>query len=165
MTSESKHEHPGGEIPHRHNESDELATHDSGRTSSERPATGEQTLELREEQLRVHTEPIERGTVRIGKEVVEEQQTLNVPVTREEVTIERHAVDRRPAEGAIGADEQTIQVPIRQEQVELDKRAVVTEEINVGKRQVQETEQVSDTVRREEARIEREGDVHVDDRR
>ena len=38
------------------------------------------------------------------------------------------------------------------------------EEIKVGKQQVQETKQVSGTVRREEARIEGEGDVEVERR-
>ena len=41
----------------------------------------------------------------------------------------------------------------------VEKEPVVKEEIEVGKRQVQETEQVSGTVRREEARVESEGDV------
>jgi uncharacterized protein (TIGR02271 family) len=50
---------------------------------------------------------------------------------------------------------------VHEEQVSVEKRAVVTEEIGIGKRKVQETEQVSGTVRREEARIEGEGDVDV----
>jgi len=44
----------------------------------------------------------------------------------------------------------------------VERRAVVTEEIHVGKRHVQDTQQVSGTVRREEARIEQDGDVDVD---
>jgi len=35
--------------------------------------------------------------------------------------------------------------------------------VSLGKRQVQETQQVSDTVRREEARIERKGNVPIHD--
>ena len=38
---------------------------------------------------------------------------------------------------------------------------MVTEEVEVGKRKVRDAEYVSDTARREEARIEREGDVEV----
>jgi len=38
---------------------------------------------------------------------------------------------------------------------------VVREEVAMGKRPVQETKQVSDTVRREEAHVEQEGDVNV----
>jgi uncharacterized protein (TIGR02271 family) len=85
-------------------------------------------------------------------------------VTREEITIERHPVEPRPADGRIGDDSATLRVPLREEQVRVDKRTVVTEEINVGKQQRQETERVSGTVRREEARIEREGDVDVEER-
>jgi len=97
--------------------------------------------------------------VTLGKDVVEQQRTLEVPVSREEVYVERRAVDR-PADRPIEAtSEKTIDVPVREEQVEIEKRPVVYEEVEVGKRQVQETQRVSDTVRREEARIDREGDV------
>jgi uncharacterized protein (TIGR02271 family) len=84
-----------------------------------------------------------------------------VPVTREEVTIERHPVDRRPSDSPIGEAE-TIRVPVREEQVVVDKQAVVYEEISVGKRDVQETQHVSDTVRREEAVIDKEGKVEIE---
>jgi len=125
----------------------------------------EQVLELREEELRARKETVQTGEVRIGTEVVEEQQSLDVPVTREEVTIERHPVERRPADGSITDESATIQVPVREEQVSVDKRTVVTEEINVGKRQVQDTERLSGTVRREEARVDVDGDVETNDPR
>jgi uncharacterized protein (TIGR02271 family) len=120
-----------------------------------------QTLQLREEELRARTEQVETGRVTIGKEVVEEQKTLDVPVSREEVVIERHPVEHRPAD-SIGADtRETITVPVREERVEVEKTPVVYEEVGVDTRQVTETRQVSETVRREEARIERQGDVPV----
>ncbi len=153
-----KHEHPGGDVPHRHAEGDELATHATAGSDMNREET-ERTLQLREEELQARKQTVETGKVRIGKEVVSEQKTLEVPVTREEVTVERHPVERRPAEGTIGEGEQTIRVPVHEEQVSVEKRAVVTEEIGVGKRKVQETKEVSGTVRREEARIEGEGNV------
>jgi uncharacterized protein (TIGR02271 family) len=156
--NKDKHEHPGGNVPYRHTESEELAVHESAGAGSREET--ERTLQLREEELRARKQTVETGKVRIGKEVVSEQKTLEVPVTREEVTVERHSVARRPAEGAIG-DAETIRVPVHEEQVSVDKQAVVTEEINVGKRKVQETKEVSGTVRREEARIEGEGDVDL----
>jgi uncharacterized protein (TIGR02271 family) len=119
----------------------------------------EQTMQLREEDLQARKKSVETGRVRVDKDVLEEEQTLDVPVTREEVTIERHPVDRRPADGAIGEDNESIRVPVHEEQVSVGKRAVVTEEIEIGKRQVQDTQRVSGTVRREEARIEGEGVV------
>lgn len=51
--------------------------------------------------------------------------------------------------------DQSIEVPVREEHVELEKQPVVYEEVGVGKQQTTEHQQVSDTVRREAARIER----------
>jgi uncharacterized protein (TIGR02271 family) len=50
---------------------------------------------------------------------------------------------------------------VREEQVTVEKQPVVREEVAMGKRPVQETKQVSDTVRREEAHVESEGDIDV----
>jgi uncharacterized protein (TIGR02271 family) len=127
-------------------------------------AESDQTLQLREEQLRARTTPVETGSVRLGKDVVEEQRTVQVPVTREEVYVERHPVERRPTDEPIREGEtETIRVPVTEERVEVEKQPVVYEEVGLGKRVSQETQQVSDTVRREELRTEREGDVEVRD--
>lgn len=48
-----------------------------------------------------------------------------------------------------------------EEQVNVTRQTVPTGEVAIGKRQVQETQQVQDTVKREEAHLEREGDVSV----
>jgi len=124
--------------------------------------SGEQTLQLREEELSTRKRSVETGQVSIGKEVVSEQRTIDVPVTREEVTIERHAVDRRPSDRAIDERDETISVPVHEEQVTAEKRAVVYEEVEVGKRAVQETQHVSETVRREEAVIDKDGRVEIE---
>jgi uncharacterized protein (TIGR02271 family) len=121
------------------------------------------TLRLREEELQARKTSVETGRVHLGKEVVEEQRTVDVPVTREEVTIERRPVDRRPSDQPIDATERdTVRVPVREERVEVEKQPVVYEEVGVGKRVTQETQQVSDTVRREELRMDKDGDVDVD---
>jgi uncharacterized protein (TIGR02271 family) len=128
----------------------------SSAPSSER---SEDRMQLREEELVAKKETVEKGAVQVGKDVVTEQKTLEVPVRREEVTIERTPVNRRPSDLPIDEREDTISVPVHEERIEVEKRPVVYEEVSVGKRQVQATERVSDTVRREEARIE--GDVRV----
>ena len=122
-----------------------------------------QRFELREEQLDVKKERVEAGEVRLRKEVVTEQRTLDVPVTREEVVVERHPVSSdQPASGAINEDEE-IRIPLMEEEVRVEKTPVVREEIEVRKRQIEDTEQVSDTVRREEARIESQGTADLAD--
>ncbi len=119
------------------------------------------SLKLREERLNVTKERVQSGEVNLRKEVVTEQKTVNVPVTHEEVVIERHAVtDGRVDNTPIGEGE-TIRIPVSEEQVNVTKSTVVMGEVGIGKRTVEETQQVTDTVRHEEARIEQEGNVTI----
>ena len=119
-----------------------------------------QGFKLREEQLRAQKHPVETGEARLRKDVVSEQQSMDVPVTHEEVYIERRPASGQPSDEPIGEGE-TYRVPVREEQVTTSKQTVETGEVAIGKRQAQETQQVSDTVRREEAHVERSGDVDV----
>jgi len=116
---------------------------------------------IREEELLITKQPVEAGEVRIGKEVVTEQKTINVPVQREQVYVEQRDVPTRPADRPISEGDDTIRVPVVEEQVRVEKQPVVTGEVVIGKQKVQDTEQYTDTVRREEARIEQEGNVDV----
>jgi uncharacterized protein (TIGR02271 family) len=132
-----------------------------------RPASSEtmntdrgRTVELREDELRARKEQVAAGEVELHKEVVTEEKTIDVPVTHEEVVIDRHAVPPHPSNRPIGED-QTIRVPVREERVELEKQPVVYEEVEIGKRQIEGTEHVSGTTRREELRVENEGNVDV----
>jgi uncharacterized protein (TIGR02271 family) len=125
-------------------------------------AEGAERLELREEVLRAEKERVETGEVRLRKEVVSEDRAIDVPVTREEVVIERRpAAEGRTASGDIAADGEEIRVPVVEEEVRVEKTPVVKEEITIRKRQVQDVERVSDTVRREEARVDTTGDTHL----
>jgi uncharacterized protein (TIGR02271 family) len=125
----------------------------------------EQALRLREERLHVDKDRVQTGQVQIHKEIVTEQKTITVPVTHEEVVIERRqfAPDEVNQAGDVApiGDEETIRIPVSEEQVQITKRPVVTNEVVVGKRQVQETQRVSDTVRHEEVRIDQQGQVPI----
>ena len=126
---------------------------------------GTQDIKLREEELQATKERVQAGEVDIRKDVVTEQKTINVPVTHEEVVIERHPVTGQPQASTTPIDqnaEQTIRIPVTEEKVDVEKETVVTGEVSVGKRAVQETEQFTDTVRREELHVDRQGDVDIE---
>jgi uncharacterized protein (TIGR02271 family) len=125
-------------------------------------ATGEEQLELREERLRARKQTVESGEVAVDKEIVTEQQTMQVPVTREEVDVEYHAVEPHAASSGDVTEGDEIRVPVSEEQVRVEKESVVTGEVTIRKRQVQGTEEVTDTVRKEKPRIKSKGDVNVD---
>ena len=107
-----------------------------------------------EEELTATVREQEAGAVRIEKDVIEEERTLEVPLTEERVRVERRVVDR-PATSADAAafEETVIDVPLRSETVDVQKQARVAEEIVVSKEAVERTEQVRDTVRREEVYV------------
>lgn len=136
-------------------------TLDSTRTGGFNDLDEDRKLRLREEQLDVSKNKVQTGEVNVHKEIIEEQKTINVPVTHEEIVIERRAVNNDTTAEPVGADE-TIRIPVSEEQVEVHKNTVVTGEVGIHKREVQGTEQVQDTVRREEARVGKSGEVKVD---
>jgi uncharacterized protein (TIGR02271 family) len=124
-------------------------------------AGGGRKIEVREEELRATKRPVQTGEVRVRKEVVTENQTLQVPVTREEVVIERHPASGPAAPGADVRAGEEVRIPVMQEKVHVEKEAVVTEEVSVGTRKVQDTQAVSGTVRKEQVKVDQEGDVEV----
>ena len=116
-------------------------------------AEGTIRVPIHEEELTASKRQREVGEVRIEKDVVAEERTLQVPVTEERVHVERHAVDRPVTADSGAFQEGTISVPVRGEEVQLQKQTKVAEEVEIGKEAVQRTEQVGGTVRREEVRI------------
>jgi uncharacterized protein (TIGR02271 family) len=133
---------------------------DRSTTTATRTARGGETMELREEQLRATKTPVETGEVRIRKEVTTEHRTLDVPVQREEVVIERHPVSGRASSGDIKSGEE-VRIPVMEEKVNVEKQAVVKEEVSVGKRTVTDHERVSGDVRKENIRVEQKGDADI----
>jgi len=108
-----------------------------------------------EEELVAGTRPVEQGRVHLRKEVVEEQQTVSTPVTREEVRVERVPVTGKAADLTTDAFvEKDIDVPVMGEEVVAEKRARVTEEVRLHKDAVTENVPVSDTVRKEHVVVE-----------
>ena len=109
---------------------------------------------VHEEELTATTRPVEAGKVRIEKDVVTEERTLDVPVTEERVRVRQVAADREaPVDDAAAFQEGVIEVPLRREEVEVQTRARRTGEVEVEKEAVQRSERVGGTVRREEVRV------------
>ncbi|MDG3074591.1 YsnF/AvaK domain-containing protein [Bacillus halotolerans] len=119
----------------------------------------EKTMPLREEQLKVDKEDIQTGEVEIGKEVKTEQRDIDIPVRHDEIYVERRPVDENTADASPVNDSETVRVPIVEEKLEVTKKPVVTDEVVVGKRTVEENEHISETVKKEEPRLNKEGNV------
>ena len=110
--------------------------------------TNERRIQLREERLRINKERASAGDVTLNKVVEENRQSIDVPTFREEIFVERRQPESSVATGVIG-DGQTLTIPLTEERVIVSKDTVVAEEVLVGKRRVNETEEVDETLRRE----------------
>lgn len=117
-------------------------------------------LQLRKEELELSKNSVKTGDVEISREIIEEQKTVDVPVTHEEVVIERRAIGNEPSDSSIG-DEEIIHIPVSEERVDVDKHTVLTGEVVASKREVQDTKQVKETLKREEARVHTDGDPKI----
>ena len=120
-----------------------------------------------EEQLKAGVRETEAGRARIVKDVREEQQTIDVPVEREEVYVTERAVNRPATEADLSMRDRDIEIPLKEQEVVTQKQATVTGEVNVRKEVKRDTERVTDTVRREDVRVEDAGNdrVHVEGER
>jgi uncharacterized protein (TIGR02271 family) len=132
-----------------------------GDHSDERTQTGaignaghtEGYLTRSEEQLNVGTEQVAAGRAGIRKFVVTEQQTVNVPVSHEEVRVVREPL--APGESVDGATigEDAIEVPLMAEQVVVDKDVVGVEKVRLETEKVTEQQAVTEQVRKEQIEV------------
>jgi uncharacterized protein (TIGR02271 family) len=59
---------------------------------------------------------VKKGEVELSKEIVEEEKTVDVPVTREEIVIERKKLDNMDSDTPVNSEE-IIRIPVSEEQV------------------------------------------------
>ncbi len=136
------------------------ATQTTGPTSNARTATGKDDVEvaLREEQVKVGKRTVDAGQVRLRKIVRTEIVNQPVEVRHEDVVIERVSADQVHA-GTTGSDfqEETIDMPLTREEVVVQKDAHVTGAVRLRKTEGVEQQQVSETVRKEDVEVVRDG--------
>jgi uncharacterized protein (TIGR02271 family) len=117
-------------------------------------------MPLAEEELSAERKTREAGRVTLKKDVVTEEKTIKVPVTREEVRVERTPVSAGEARTGEGTFEKSaVTIPVHEEEIEVTKRPVVKEEVRVTKTPYTEQRTASETVRKEVADVEEEGDI------
>jgi uncharacterized protein (TIGR02271 family) len=128
--------------------------------------TTDSAMTRSEEQLRVGTQQVEAGRARLRKYVVTEDVTTTVPVSHEEVRIEREPITDANVGDALDGpaiSEEEHEVTLHAERPVVAKEAVPVERVRLDTETVTEQETVTDTVRKEQ--IEADGDGINDVRR
>ena len=123
-----------------------------------------------EERLRAGTETQEVGRARLRKHVVTEHQNVTVPVSREEVTVEREPIteaSRGAAQSGPAISEEEHEVTLRAERPVVDREAVPVERVRLGTETRTEHETVGGEVRKEQIEVDTDdrGQRDRDDRR
>lgn len=106
-----------------------------------------------EERIHVGTEAREAGKARLRKRIVTENVSTTVPVSREEVTVEREPItDANRGDALSGPDltEEEQEVTLREERPVVDKETVPVERVRLGTETVTGEAEVDDTVRKEQ---------------
>jgi uncharacterized protein (TIGR02271 family) len=115
--------------------------------------TTDDAMTRSEERLDVGTRREQTGKARLRKYVVTEQQNVSVPVSREEVRLEREPItegNRGDAMSGPDISEEEHEITLEQEEVVVQKKAVPVERVKLAKDTVTEERQVSEEVRKEQ---------------
>jgi uncharacterized protein (TIGR02271 family) len=122
--------------------------------------TTDDAMTRSEEQLRVGTQQVEAGRARLRKYVVTENVTTNVPVSHEEVRIEREPITDANVGDALDGpaiSEEEHEVTLHAERPVVQKEAVPVERVRLDVDTVTEQETVSDSVRKEQIEADTDG--------
>ncbi len=118
--------------------------------------TTDDAMTRSEERLDVGTRSEEVGRARLRKYVVTENVTRTVPVTHEEVRIEREPItdaNRGEATDGPAISEEEHEVTLREERPVVEKEAVPVERVRLGKQTHTEHETVGGEVRKEQIEV------------
>jgi uncharacterized protein (TIGR02271 family) len=118
--------------------------------------TTDDAMTRSEEELHVGTQTREAGRARLRKHVTTEQQTVTVPVQREEVRVEREPITDANLDAATSGpaiSEEEHEVTLREEEVVVDKRAVPKERVRLDTETVTDERQVAEEVRKEHIQV------------
>jgi uncharacterized protein (TIGR02271 family) len=123
--------------------------------------TDSKNIVLHKEELDISKNMVQTGEVVLSKEIIEEQQTVDVPVMHEEIIIERRPLNNESSTTSSISGEETIRIPVNEEQVDVNKRTVAVEEVSLYKNEVQNHQQISETIQREDVSINTTGNANV----
>ncbi|MGI8530912.1 MAG: DUF2382 domain-containing protein [Geodermatophilaceae bacterium] len=127
--------------------------------------TTDDAMTRSEERLNVGTESVQTGRARLRKYITTDTQSVQVPVSREEVRIEREPItDANRGEVMSGGDltEEEHEVTLTEERVVVGKETVPVERVQLGTETVRDTQEVSEEVRSEQIEVDGDTDRSAD---
>lgn len=113
------------------------------------------SLNVLQEQVNIDKKIVESGKVIIHKKVHEENKDVEVPVSHEEVEITKITVNKYVTEAPpVRYEGNTTIIPVIREVAVVEKKLLLVEEVHVTKHAVEETEEHTVLLRKEEVQVE-----------
>jgi len=107
------------------------------------------------EQLQVEKRQLATGGVRVSKVVREQQETIDVPLLREDVQVERVSINQVVESApAVRYEGDVMIIPVLEEVLVVEKRLMLKEELRIVRRSSEISQPQQVTLRREEVVVE-----------
>ena len=120
----------------------------------------EVTLQLQKEEMEINKKWVDTADVTIYKKKYTEEKQIMVPVSREDLIIEKKLANpQNPTDIKL----ETIRIPLSEEQIEVTLTPAILNDVEMYKNQYEELIQVHETLKEEKVRIETVGNVNVVD--
>jgi uncharacterized protein (TIGR02271 family) len=116
------------------------------------------TLKLHKEELQIVKKWVDTADVTVYKKTYTEEKQILVPVTREELIIEKKVLD--PATGTDSKIE-TTRIPLSEDRIEVTLNPTILNDVEIFKKQYEEIIQMDENVKEEKVHINTFGDVKV----
>ena len=117
-------------------------------------------LQLHKEEMEIKKKWVDTADVTIYKKKYTEEKQILVPITREDLIIEKNVINpENPADIKL----ETICIPLSEEQIEVTLTPAILNDVEMFKNQYEELIQVHETLKEEKVHIETVGNIEVVD--
>jgi uncharacterized protein (TIGR02271 family) len=116
------------------------------------------TFQLHKEKLQISKNWVKTADVKVYKNIYTEVKEIKVPITHEELVIEKKEVS------PIGISDEhleTIRIPLSEERIEVTLTPTIIENVEISKEQIERIIRLNETVKEEKVHVETIGDVKV----
>lgn len=120
------------------------------------------TIKIKEEQLDIAKRWVETGDVKIYKETYTKEKSFTIPVSCEELVIEKITFPSSNT-GNEDVGKEVIRIPLSEEQIEFRKKNVALENVSVYKEKIEEIKHIEETLNKERVRLKISGSPQIID--
>lgn len=120
------------------------------------------TIEIKEEQLDVVKNWVQTGDVKVYKETFIKEKSFTIPVTCEELIIEKATFSSEDLNG-LKEEKEIIKIPLSEEQIEFRKKTVVLENVSVHTEKIEEIKHFEEILKKEKVKLKISGNPNVID--